>query len=118
MPTQIFLSKEFLSGFEQSTETVMANLSMMTTVEMKKLAPYANPAQYPGGYPGSPGSLMQSINRRGGGLNREIYSTVAYAVIRNFVNNLNPQTKHYVERAINNVMRGQSSQWQRAEGWS
>ncbi len=111
MPTQITLSKEFLDGFEQSTHTTMMNLTMQMVVEMKKLAPFARPSQYPGGYHGTPGTLVKSIDRRGGGLNRQIYSTVPYAVIRNYINNLNPQTKQYVERAIKNVMQGKSSQW-------
>ena len=117
MPCQITLSKAFLDDFEQSTHTTMMNLSAMSVVEMKKLAPFARPSQYPHGYPGRPGSLVSSINRRGGGLNRQIYSTVPYAVVRNFENNLNPQTRFYVERAIDNVMRGKQSQWWQAEGW-
>jgi hypothetical protein len=92
----------------------MMNMTMQTVVEMKKLAPFAKPSQYPRGYPTTPGRLVQSINRRGSGLKREIYSTVPYAVRRNYENDLNPETKHYVERAIDNVMRGKSSQWWQA----
>lgn len=114
MPTTISLSKEFIDSFEQSTHTTMMNVSERMVVEMKKLAPFARPSQYKGKYRGTPGALMRSIARRGSGFNREIYATVPYAKRRNFENFLNPQTKGYVERAVNNVMRDKSSQWWQA----
>ena len=47
MPVTITLSKEFLDDYEQSMDTAIMNLTDMTVVEMKKLAPYARPSQYP-----------------------------------------------------------------------
>lgn len=84
-------------------------------MEMKHLAPYANPAQYPNGYPGMPGSLMNSLQRVGEGMDAKVTAGVPYAVRRNFENNLNPQTKHYVERSIENTLRGDAHRWWRAD---
>lgn len=123
MPTQISLSNDFLDDFEQSTETAVENLTLMSLVEMKKLSPWANPAQYPDGYYNSVtgwtkgGSLSTSLHKKGSGLQTTIESYMPYAVFRNFVNSLNPQTIHYVERAIANVLRGDTSRWFLAESW-
>jgi DNA topoisomerase IA len=114
MSVTIVLTKEFLDGFEQSVDTAMENLARITLVEMKKLAPFAQPSQYPGGYRGTPGSLMKSLEVRGKGKDSTIESGVPYARRRNYENNLNPQTKHYVERSIDNISRGSSSQWWQA----
>ena len=114
MPVTITLSKEFLDDYEQSMDTAIMNLTDMTVVEMKKLAPYARPSQYPYGYPGTPGTLVKSIRREGEGLQTQIVSDQPYAIRRNYENNLNPQTKHYRERSIENVLRGKQSQWWRA----
>jgi hypothetical protein len=84
------------------------------TVELKKLAPYANPAQYPNGYPGNPGTLMRSIKRKGKGKSVTIEAGVNYAILRNYHNNLNPQTKDYIGRSVTNTLRGRTSQWWRA----
>lgn len=111
MPTRIELSQDFLDDFEQSATTGMQNLAAMCSIEMKKLAPFARPSQYPGGYPGTPGTLVQSISRGGSGKQPTIVSSVAYAVMRNYQNNLNPQTKQYVERGIKNVLQGKQEQW-------
>lgn len=115
MPTQISLSQDFLDGFEQSPQTAMMNLADMCSIEMKKHAPFARPSQYPGGYPGTPGTLVKSISRSGSGMKPKIVSSVPYAVLRNYENNLNPQTKHYIERGIKNVLQGQQSRWWQAE---
>jgi hypothetical protein len=110
----LILSREFQDGFPQSIKTSLTNLGDMMTVEIKKLAPYANPAQYPNGYPGVPGTLMRSIKRVGEGKDVEIVAGVNYAILRNYYNNLNPQTKHYIERSAQNTLNGKVSQWWRA----
>lgn len=110
----IRMSRDFKAGFPQSVKTSMTNLADMITIEMKKLAPFANPAQYPNGYSGIPGTLMQSIKRQGQGMDAKIVSSVPYALIRNEYNNLNPQTKHYIERSVDNIAKNKSSQWWRA----
>lgn len=115
MSTTIILSKDFLDGYNQSVETAIQNLASMILVEMKKLSPYARPSQYPGGYRGRPGTLMRSLVKKGAGRQPYIGSSVGYAIRRNYENNLNPQTKHYVERSIKNVLRGKQSQWWIAE---
>lgn len=102
-------------ALEQTTTTAMTNLCDMCVVEMKKLAPFANPAQYPNGYPGVPGTLSRSIKRDGTGFDCEIISDAGYGLLRNEHNNLNPQTKHYIERSTSNVLNGKSSQWWRAD---
>lgn len=111
MPTEISLSKEFLGDFQQSTETTMANLVDVAVIEVKKLAPFAKPSQYPNGYPGNPGDLVESISRKGQGMNQEIVSSVPYAVRRNYENYLNPQTKRYIERGVDNALNNRRSQW-------
>jgi hypothetical protein len=111
MPTRISLSQDFVDGYEQSVKTAMMNLADLVTVEMKKLAPFARPSQYKYGYRGTPGTLVKSISRQGQGKKPVIVSSVPYAVRRNYENNLNPQTKKYVERSIANVLRGKQSQW-------
>lgn len=111
MPIQITLEQGFVDGYEQSVVTAMQNLADMCSIEMKKLAPFAKPSQYPYGYPGTPGTLVKSIARGGSGKRPTITSSVPYAVIRNYQNNLNPQTKQYVERGIKNVLQGKQSQW-------
>ncbi len=94
---------------------------MMTLVEMKKLAPYAKPSQYSDLYFNSVtgeetgGSLVTSLHRKGSGKNTTIESYMPYAIRRNFENNLNPQTTHYIERSIDNILRGKQSQWWQAE---
>jgi len=115
MPTTITLSQDFLDDFEQSTETAMMNLALNSMVEMKKLAPFAKPSQYPRGYwdrrNEKPGDLVKSLSRKGSGLHTSIESSVPYAVRRNYENKLNPQTRKYIERGIDNVLRGKQSQW-------
>lgn len=115
MPTQISLSQDFLDGFEQSAQTAMMNLADLCSIEMKKLAPFAKPSQYPHGYPGTPGTLVKSIARAGTGMKPNIGSSVDYAIVRNYINYLNPQTKEYVERGIKNVLLGKQSQWWQAQ---
>lgn len=115
MPTTINLSNEFLDGYNQSTDTAIENLADLVNVEMRKLAPFAKPSQYLYGYPGTPGSLVKSLTRKGKGKRTQIVSSVAYAIRRNYENNLNPQTTHYIERGIDNVLRGQQSRWWQAE---
>lgn len=114
MSTQISLSKDFLDGYQQSAQTAMLNLADVIGVEMKKLAPFAKPSQYPYGYRGTPGTLVKSISRQGSGMRQQIVSSVPYAIRRNYENDLNPQTKQYIERGIANVLRGQQSRWWRA----
>lgn len=114
MTTKITLSKEFTDGFDQSASTAMMNLADLVTVEMKKLAPFARPSQYKYGYPGTPGTLVRSISRKGSGKNIQIVSSVPYAIRRNYENNLNPQKKKYIERSIANTLRGRQSQWWQA----
>ena len=114
MTTKISLSKELTDGFDQSASTAMMNLADMITVEMKKLAPFARPSQYKPRYYGTPGTLVRSISRKGSGKNIQIVSSVPYAIRRNYENNLNPQTKKYIERSITNVLRGRQSQWWQA----
>lgn len=116
MPAEIILSKDFLDGYEQSTTTAMLNLADLMVIEISRLAPFARPSQYPGGYPGTPGTLTKSIKRGDTGKNPTIISTVPYAIRRNYENELNPQTKKYVERGIENVLRGQQSRWWQADG--
>lgn len=89
----------------------MMNLTDVCVVEIKKQAPFAKPGQYPNGYPGTPGDLVASISRKGQGMSLEIVSSVAYAVRRNWENDLNPQTKHFIERGINNGINGKQEQW-------
>lgn len=115
MPCTITLSQDFLDNFEQSTETAMMNLADLCTIEMKKLAPFAKPSQYPHGYPGTPGNLVASLRRSGSGMQPSIGSSEPYAVRRNYENELNPQTKHYVERGVDNVLRGKQDQWWQAQ---
>lgn len=123
MPTTISLNRNFNDGFQQTVETAMENLTSMTLIEMKKLAPWANPAQYPDGYFNSVtgwtrgGSLSASLHMKGSGLNTSIESFMPYAIKRNYENDLNPQTKLYVERSIENILRGDSSRWFLAESW-
>lgn len=114
MPTTITLTNDFLDGYQQSSETAMMNLVDLCVIEDKKLAPFAKPSQYPGGYPGSPGTLVKSISRQGSGMRQQIVSSVPYAIRRNYENNLNPQTRFYIERGIENVLRGQQSRWWQA----
>lgn len=121
MTTKITLSKEFTDGFDQSASTAMMNLADMITVEMKKLAPFARPSQYkPRKYKNSAtgamagGSLVKSLKRTGQGKSPTITSNMPYAIRRNYENNLNPQTKKYIERSITNVLRGRQSQWWQA----
>lgn len=114
MPTTINLSQDFVDGFEQSAQTAMLNLADTVTIEMKKLAPFARPSQYPYGYRGTPGTLVKSLARKGVGKQPTIESSVPYAIRHNYENNLNPQTKHYVERSIKNVLNGQTSRWWQA----
>ena len=116
MPAQVSLSQEFLDGFQQSAETAMMNLALKCSIEMKKLAPFARSSQYKYGYPGTPGTLVKSISVGGSGMRPNIGSSVDYAVIRNYVNYLNPQTVQYVERGIRNVLLGKQSQWWLAGG--
>lgn len=108
------MSREFQNNFRQSRDTSIRNLADMSTIEIKKLAPYANPAQYPNGYTGVPGTLMRSIKRQGSDEKYSIDSDAGYAIIRNRENNLNPQTRNYINRGIINAVRGKSSQWWRA----
>jgi hypothetical protein len=115
MPCTITLSQDFLDNFQQSEATAMMNLAAMSIIEMKKLAPFAKPSQYPGGYPGTPGTLVKSLQRRGQGLNTRITSSVPYAIRRNFENDLNPQTKGYIERSVQNVVENKQSQWWQAQ---
>lgn len=115
MPFQVNLSQDFVDGFEQSTETAMHNLAFLVLVEMKKLAPFARPSQYKHGYSGTPGTLVKSLKRQGKKQNLTIVSTAPYAIRRNYENNLNPQTKQYIERSISNTGRGSTSRWWQAE---
>lgn len=112
--TTVKMSPELRSGMQESIITSTRNLADMVVVEMKKLAPYANPAQYPDGYPGNPGTLMRSIKRVGSGNSTTIESDCGYAILRNNHNRLNPQTKNYVERSCTNIANGKTSQWWRA----
>lgn len=114
MPCQISLSTGFNDNFQQSEVTSMMNLADMGSIEMKKLAPFAKPSQYPHGYPGTPGNLVKSISRQGMGMDQKIVSSAAYAIVRNYINQLNPQTRRYIERAIANILRGKQSQWWQA----
>lgn len=114
MTAKISLSKDFTDGFDQSASTAMMNLADLVTVEMKKLAPFARPSQYKPRYYGTPGTLVRSISRQGRGKTPIIVSSVPYAIRRNYENNLNPQTKKYIERSITNVLRGRQSQWWQA----
>jgi hypothetical protein len=114
MSAKIILSKDFLDDFDQSIDTAIMNLTDMATIEMKKNAPFAKPSQYPNGYRGEPGTLVSSISRKGTGRNTQIVSSVPYAIRRNYENQLNPQTLHYRERSIDNILRGKQSQWWQA----
>jgi hypothetical protein len=71
MPCTITLSQDFLDNFQQSEATAMMNLAAMSIIEMKKLAPFAKPSQYPGGYPGTPGTLVKSYNVEARGSTQE-----------------------------------------------
>ena len=115
MPTTITLSKEFLDDYQQSIDTAMQNLATLCVLEMKKLAPFAKPSQYPYGYKGTPGTLVKSLSRKGSGRNQTIISSVPYAVRRNYENFLNPQTLDYIGRGTQNVLRGKTSRWWQAE---
>ena len=114
MTVKMTLTKEFLDGYTQTTDTAIMNLTDMVVVEMKKLAPFANPGQYKYGYRGNPGSLVKSLHRIGKGKKTKIVSNKPYAIRRNYENNLNPQTKNYIDRALANILRGKTSQWWRA----
>lgn len=122
MPTRIELSQDFVDDFEQSATDAMQNLASMCSIEMKKLAPYARPSQYkPRKYKNSVtgsetgGSLARSIVRGGSGMRPTIVSAMPYAIMRNYVNKLNPQTKLYIERGIKNVLQGKQEQWWQAQ---
>ena len=108
------LSNEYQNGYPKSLSTSLENLTNLTVVEMKKLAPFANPAQYPNGYRGMPGDLVRSIDYRGSGNAFEITAGVPYAIRRNFENRLNPNTKYYIGRSLSNVLNGVQSRWWRA----
>lgn len=96
------MSQEFRKALPQSIETSCNNLLDMITIEMKKLAPHDT------------GALMQSIHRTGNGLKGSIVDGVPYGIFRNYNNNLHPNTKLYIERSVNNTIRGKSSQWWKA----
>lgn len=115
MSVQVRISKEMQAGFPQSVRTSLTNLADLITVEMKHIAPFANPAQYPNGYPGVPGTLESSLARRGEGKDAEIIAGVRYAIRRNYENNLNPQTLFYIQRACENAQRGEASRWWRVD---
>ena len=110
-----------MDGYTQTEETYVENFADGCLIEMKKIAPFAQPSQYDGDYFNSVtgwtkgGSLMLSLHRKGSGMKVSIESYMPYAIRRNYENNLNPQTTHYIERGIDNVMRGQTSRWWQAE---
>lgn len=115
MAVSVHISREMQRGFPQSVETSLTRLGDIITIEMKNIAPFANPAQYPNGYPGVPGSLMQSLERRGVGLKTTVIAGVPYAVRRNYENQLNPGTLRYIQRSVENSLKGSYSRWWRVD---
>lgn len=116
MSVTISISPEMQKGFPQTVETALTNLADVATVEMKTIAPFANPSQYPNGYPGVPGTLESSLARQGIGPASTITAGVPYAIRRNYENRLNPQTLFYIQRAIENAIAGKASRWWRVDG--
>lgn len=102
-------------GFPQTVETALTNLADLATVEMKTIAPFANPSQYPNGYPGIPGTLETSLTRQGMGKDSTIIAGVPYAIKRNYENRLNPGTLFYIQRAVENAVNGKASRWWRVD---
>jgi len=99
-----FESSDFKDGFKQSLDTSIRNLADQSMIEMSKLAPWLT------------GALVGSLQvQRLGDASYEIDAHVPYAVRRNFENNLNPQTKNYIENSVDNVAKGAPSRWWKSE---
>lgn len=100
----VYESPEFKNGFKQSLDTSMRSFGDRAVQEMSKLAPFWT------------GALVESLAVvKVGDAHYQIVAGVPYAMRRNFENNLHPQTLHYIERGVENIMDGTTARWWKSE---
>lgn len=99
-------SREFGRNWGDTMDSSMRNFADSVAVEISKRAPFLN------------GDLVKSIHatkRLGTGhLAYDVVAGVPYAILRNDVNHLHPQTVHYVQQGLSIAKAGDHRQWWRS----
>lgn len=93
-------SEHFAEHMDDRIATSMRNFADITRIEMQKRAPFLNGGLVHG---------MTVVVRDP--MHIQIVDSVPYAILRNFENNLHPQTKHYVEQGVRLAKSGDKKKW-------